>query len=57
MNISRLSCLHPPAKFWRHHPPTSPLEKIRSKTEATKSGNEFAAICRFNLSLFAAFCR
>jgi hypothetical protein len=36
------------------------LEKTRLETErqkATKGGNEFAAICRFNLSLFAAFCR
>jgi hypothetical protein len=33
---------------------------MRLETEqqkATKSGNEFVAIYRFNLSLFAAFCR
>jgi len=36
------------------------LEKMRLETEqqnATKSGNEFVAICRFNLPLFAACCR
>jgi len=36
------------------------LEKTRLETErqkAAKGGNEFAAICRFNLPPFVAFCR
>jgi hypothetical protein len=35
-------------------------EKSRAKPErqkATKGGNEFVAICRFNLPPFVTFCR
>jgi len=44
----------------RHHPLPDSVGKSRPKTErqnATKGGNEFAAIYRFNLPLFATFYR
>jgi hypothetical protein len=56
-NISRLSCPYLRAIFGRHHLLTKSFGKNAARNRATKGGNEFVAICRFNLSLFAASCR
>jgi hypothetical protein len=63
VNIWRSSCPYLRAIYRRHHPLTVVEAKLaqsrlgdKKRQKATKGGNEFVAICRFNLPLFAAFC-